>query len=135
MSKNQIPTSSKYSLLRQHDSWSRIQISFQGFVTMIHQLNVFNPIWAFVQGFGLKFGPIDEYHIDYKSRFHASMSSKHPYSWHHLLSHMIFLLITDLDPSNLKCVTQYDISKRTTDPIPRQFGQRDIRLYITASTS
>lgn len=37
----------------------------------MHYFNVFSAFWAYIKGFGLKFGPHDEYHIDYTSRFRS----------------------------------------------------------------
>lgn len=65
----------QYSLLRQKDTWNRIQITLGGLEALISSFKVFPEFWAFVKGFGLKFEPEDEYVIDHKSLFHYKVRS------------------------------------------------------------
>lgn len=64
-----------YSLLRQKDTWNRIQITLRGFQALMRSFKVFHEFWTFVRGFGLKFEPEDEYFIGYKGLFQRSVQS------------------------------------------------------------
>ena len=57
------------SLLEQQDTWGRIQITSSGFKSLMCNLNCFPSFWTLIRGFGLKFEPKDENHIEYKSNF------------------------------------------------------------------
>jgi hypothetical protein len=125
------------SFLRQQDSWNRIQISFQGFITLMRFLNVFHPFWAFVKGFGLKFEPQDEYYIDYKSRFSTDTHPKPSYKLAIALACLQIFppKIIGLESKNSRHAIQCATSTRTIDLTRKHFGQNDKWLYTIASMS
>jgi hypothetical protein len=67
--KHHLDTDIANSLLGQQDTWGRIQITSGAFKSLMCNLNCFPSFWTLVRGFGLKFEPKDENHIEYKSNF------------------------------------------------------------------
>jgi hypothetical protein len=62
----------KFSLLQQRDSWNYIQISMQGMLALWNRFEVFQPFWDIMEGFGLKFAPENENHIDCRGQLSLS---------------------------------------------------------------
>jgi hypothetical protein len=75
---SKLTINSYYSLLRQKDTWNRIQITLDGFKALMRSFKIFPELWTLVRGFGLKFEPEDEYFIGYKGLFQPSVHTSSP---------------------------------------------------------
>lgn len=58
---------SYHSLLRQENTWSRIQITAQHFNTLAAYIGISSSFFDLIRGFGCKFEPLDENHVEYHS--------------------------------------------------------------------